>query len=60
LTGPKYGPNYHEWLLKVKEEFDPLWMCHPPVPLAHDVFVEQSDWMKPIKDWKSPKITPKP
>jgi len=60
LTGPKYGPNYHEWLLKVKEEFDPLWVCHPPVPLAHDVFVEQSDWMKPIKDWKSPKITPKP
>lgn len=60
LTGPKYGPNYHEWLLKVKEEFDPLWMCHPPVPLAHDVFVEQSDWMKPIKDWKSLKITPKP
>jgi hypothetical protein len=55
LTGPKYGPNYHEWLLKVKEEFDPLWVCHPPVPLAHDVFVEQSDWMKPIKDWKSPK-----
>jgi len=24
LTGPKYGPNYHEWLLKVKGEFDPL------------------------------------
>jgi hypothetical protein len=42
--------------LKVKEEFDPLWVCHPPVPLAHDVFVEQSDWMKPIKDWKSPKM----
>jgi hypothetical protein len=60
LTGPKYGPNYHEWLLKIKEEFDPLWVCHPPVPLAHDVFVEQSDWMKPMKDWESPKITPKP
>lgn len=23
LTGPQYGPNYHLWLLKVKNEFDP-------------------------------------
>ena len=40
LTGPKYGPNYHEFLLKVKNEFDPKWKSHPPVPLAHDVFVQ--------------------
>ena len=45
LTGPKYGPNYHEFLLKVKNEFDPKWKCHPPVPLAHDVFVERAPWM---------------
>src|SRR5512136_1357581 len=57
LTGPKYGPNYHEWLLKIKDEFDPLWVCHPPTPLAHDAFVEKAEWMKPMKDWDSPKIT---
>jgi len=55
LTGPMYGPNYHEWLLKVKEEFDPKWICHPPVPLAHDIFVERAPWMETIKDWESPK-----
>jgi len=55
LTGPKYGPNYHKWILKIKEEFDPEWLCHPPVPLAHDVFVERAKWMKPIKDWEAPK-----
>ncbi len=55
LTGPAYGPNYHKWLLAVKDEFDPHWLCHPPVPLAHDAFVERAEWMKPIKDWESPK-----
>jgi hypothetical protein len=59
LTGPKYGPNYHEWLLKIKDEFDPLWLSHPPVPLAHDAFVDKAEWMKPIKDWESPKIPSK-
>ena len=59
LTGPKYGPNYHEWLLKIKDEFDPRWVCHPPVPLAHDVFVDRAEWMKPIKDWESPEIPKK-
>jgi hypothetical protein len=59
LTGPKYGPNYHEWLLKIKEEFDPLWVSHPPVPLAHDRFVEKAEWMKPLKDWESPPIPKK-
>jgi hypothetical protein len=58
LTGPKYGPNYHEWLLKIKDEFDPLWVSHPPVPLAHDAFVDKAEWMKPLKDWKSPKKIP--
>jgi glycolate oxidase len=60
LTGPKYGPNYHEWLLKVKDEFDPLWVCHPPVPLAHDEFVNRAPWMKKMKDWESPKKLPMP
>jgi len=60
LTGPKYGPNYHEWLLRIKDEFDPLWVCHPPVPLAHDVFVERAEWMKSIKDWTIPKKFPMP
>jgi len=60
LTGPKYGPNYHEWLLKVKGEFDPQWICHPPVPLAHDEFVERAEWMKPIKDWETPEKFPVP
>jgi hypothetical protein len=60
LTGPAYGPNYHKWLLKIKDEFDPKFICHPPVPLAHDQFVERAEWMKPMKDWESPEITPKP
>jgi glycolate oxidase len=59
LTGPKYGPNYHEFLLKVKNEFDPKWMSHPPVPLAHDVFVERAPWMHNMKDWESPDDLPK-
>jgi hypothetical protein len=46
LTGPAYGPNYHEWLLKIKDEFDPYFICHPPVPLAHDEFVERAEWMR--------------
>ncbi len=60
LTGPMYGPNYHEFLLKVKEEFDPLWICHPPVPLAHDEFIRRAPWMKNMVDWQSPKKLPMP
>jgi glycolate oxidase len=56
LTGPKYGPNYDKWLLAFKDEFDPKWVCHPPVPLAHDVFVEKAPWMKQLKNWKHPEI----
>ena len=58
LTGPAYGPNYHKWLLKTKDEFDPNFLCHPPVPLAHDHFVERAEWMRPMKDWESPKFAP--
>jgi len=54
LTGPAYGPNYHKWLLKIKDAFDPNSICHPPVPLAHDEFVERAEWMRPMKDWESP------
>ncbi len=60
LTGPMYGPNYHIFLLKVKQEFDPLWVSHPPVPLAHDEFVERSPWVKKMKDWESPAELPIP
>jgi len=60
LTGPAYGPNYHKWILKVKDEFDPKFVCHPPVPLAHDEFVEQAEWMKPLKDWEGPEVLVKP
>lgn len=58
LTGPMYGPNYHLWLLKVKEEFDPKWISHPPVPLAHDDFVNRAPWMQEIKDWDTPDVLP--
>jgi len=58
LTGPAYGPNYHKWLLKIKDEFDPSFLSHPPVPLAHDHFVERAEWMRPMKDWESPKFAP--
>jgi hypothetical protein len=55
-----YGPNYHEFMLKVKEAFDPLWICHPPVPLAHDEFVRRAPWLKSMVDWESPKKLPMP
>ena len=60
LTGPQYGPNYHLWLLKVKNEFDPAWICHPPVPLAHDVFVQRAEWMHDMIDWEVPEKFPMP
>ena len=43
LTGPAYGPNYQKWLLKIKDQFDPKFICHPPVPLAHDEFVDRAE-----------------
>ncbi len=55
LTGPAYGPNYHKWLLALKNEFDPQWLSHPPVPLAQEEFVEKAEWMRPLKDWEAPK-----
>jgi glycolate oxidase len=59
LTGPQYGPNYHIYMLKVKDAFDPKWMSHPPVPLAHDVFVERAPWMQNMRDWDIPDNLPK-
>jgi hypothetical protein len=56
LTGPAFGPNYHKWMLAFKDEFDPKWVCHPPVPLAHDEFMVKAPWMKQIKDWDDPEI----
>ncbi|MBS3907267.1 MAG: FAD-binding oxidoreductase [Syntrophaceae bacterium] len=54
LTGPAYGRDYHQWLLAIKNEFDPKWLCHPPFPLAHDQFIDEAEWMKTLKDWKEP------
>ena len=53
-----YGPNYHEWLLKVKDEFDPLWVCHPPVPLAHDEFVDRAPMDESDERLGKPEKTP--
>jgi hypothetical protein len=47
-------------MLKIKDEFDPLWVCHPPVPFSHDEFVERAPWMHQLKDWKAPKELPYP
>jgi hypothetical protein len=49
LTGPAYGPNYHSWILKLKEVFDPNSLSNPPNPQDHDEFVERAPWMK--KEW---------
>jgi glycolate oxidase len=56
LTGPAYGPNYHKWLLAIKKEFDPNFLSHPPKPFASDKFIEKADFMRPMKDWESPKL----
>ena len=47
-------------MLRIKNELDPLWVCHPPVPFAHDEFVERAPWMHELKTWKSPKEFPYP
>ncbi|MBP2625944.1 MAG: linked oxidase domain protein [Firmicutes bacterium] len=60
LTGPAYGPNYHDWLLKLKSTLDPKWVCHPPLPISHDVFVEKAEWMKSVKTWETPEEFPIP
>jgi hypothetical protein len=54
LTGPAYGPNYHLWLKKLKETFDPNSIANPPVPFDHDEFVERAEWMHQIRDWPVP------
>jgi FAD/FMN-containing dehydrogenase len=51
LTGPAYGPDYHKWMLRIKEEFDPNNLSNPPVPADYDMFIDKAEWMKEIKDW---------
>jgi hypothetical protein len=53
LTGPAYGPNYHLWMAKLKDEFDPNKVSNPPIPFGRDLFMEKAEWMKPIKDWET-------
>ena len=60
LTGPAYGPGYHEWILELNAAFDPDWICHPPLPLAHDEFVKRAPWMAEVKDWETPEEFPYP
>lgn len=60
LTGPAYGPGYHEWILDLKAVFDPDWICHPPLPLAHDEFIKRAPWMDEVKDWETPDEFPYP
>jgi hypothetical protein len=55
ITGSKYGANYYQFMLRVKDAFDPKGISHPPGPMVHNVFVERAKWMKPIKDWETPK-----
>jgi hypothetical protein len=49
LTGPAYGPNFHLWMLKIKEAFDPNNISNPPFPFDIDQLVEGVDWLK--KNW---------
>jgi hypothetical protein len=49
LTGPAYGPNYHSWMQKLKEVFDPHNLSNPPAPFDNDAFVERAAWLK--RDW---------
>lgn len=60
LTGQAYGPNYHRWILDLKGIFDPQWICHPPLPLAHDEFVKRAAWMQEVKTWETPEEFPYP
>jgi len=54
LIGPAYGPNFHLWMMKVKETFDVNSLSNPPVPYEHDVFIDRAEWMHPLEDWKDP------
>lgn len=60
LTGPAYGPNYHEYIFDLKRAFDPKWISHPPLPLAHDEFCKRAAWMHEIADWEVPEKFPYP
>lgn len=51
LTGPAYGPDYHKWMLKIKATFDPHNLSNPPVPADYDMFIDEAEWMKEVKDW---------
>jgi len=56
LIGPNYGPNFHLWMVKIKEAFDVNGLSNPPVPFEHDVFIDRAEWMRPLKDWKGPNM----
>jgi len=56
LTGPAYGPDYHKWMIKFKEEFDPDALSNPPGPADTDLFIQEAEWMKEVADWPAPKI----
>ena len=37
-----------------KDEFDPKWMSHSPVPFAHDINVSKTPWMQHMVEWEIP------
>ncbi len=49
LSGPAYGPNFHNWMKKVKGVFDPNSLSNPPVPFDVDEIIDKMDWLK--RDW---------
>jgi len=56
LVGPHYGPNFHTWLIRLKEAFDPAGLSMPLAPFDRDVFCDKAEWMHPVKDWETPEI----
>lgn len=43
LCGPYWGPNYHHWMEKWKNAFDPDNLSNPPAPDENSEFIK-SDW----------------
>jgi len=38
-----YGPDYHKWMVKFKEEFDPDALSNPPGPADTDLFIQEAE-----------------
>ncbi|MDY7039074.1 MAG: hypothetical protein SV375_23355, partial [Thermodesulfobacteriota bacterium] len=51
LSGPAFGPNYHRWMLKIKDAFDPNGLSNPPAPQHVDQLFNEAPWLKTRKNW---------